>query len=79
MVMDWLTLAGLVSALVAELSWHRWQEWQSKQLAAQAALPPRFRALAAGGFRANQEYPCGAARIRHRLVMQGGGTGKKAD
>ena len=42
-VMDWLTVVGLISALVAEFSWCRWQEWQSKQVAAQAVLPPRFR------------------------------------
>jgi len=65
MVMDWLTVVGLVSALVAELSWFRWQEWQSKQIAGQAALlPPRFRSLAAGDFLANPEYPCRAARTR---------------
>jgi hypothetical protein len=79
MVLDWLTLVGLVAALVAELSWYCWQEWQSKQVAAQAALPPRFRALVAGGFRADQEYPCRAARVRHRLVKRDGGAGRMAD
>ena len=45
MVMDWLTAAGLVSALVATIGWYYCQVWESKQAAAQNRLPPRFRAL----------------------------------
>ncbi len=51
--MDWLTVVGLVSALAAVIGWCRWQEWESKQVAAQTALPPRFRALAVVESRTN--------------------------
>ena len=54
MGMEWLTVVGLVSALAAVVSWCRWQEWESKQVAAQAALPPRFRALAVVESRINR-------------------------
>lgn len=56
MFMDWLTAAGFVSALAAAVGWYYCQAWESKQAAAQDRLPPRFRALAAGGFSRNLEY-----------------------
>jgi len=45
MIMDWLTAAGLVSALAATVGWIYCQAWESKQAAAQDRLPPRFRSL----------------------------------
>ena len=59
MVMDWLTVAGLVSALVAvvgnDIAAKR--SYRTGQLP-RTPLPPRFRTLAAGDFRDKLEYPC---------------------
>ena len=58
MVMDWLTAVGLVSAVAAAVGIGiaaRCGNQTGQPL--RTALPPRFRALAAGDFRDNQEYP----------------------
>lgn len=58
MVMDWLTAVGLVSALAAAVGIGiaaRCGTQTGQPL--RTALPPRFRALAAGDFRDNLAYP----------------------
>ena len=59
MVMDWLTAAGLVSALVAvvgnDLAARRSN--QTRPLL-RTPLTPRFRTLAAGELHDKLEYPC---------------------
>lgn len=59
MVMDWLTAAGLVSALAAALGIGiAARRGKQTRQPLRTVLPPRFRTLVAGDFRDNPEYPC---------------------
>jgi len=59
MVMDWLTTAGLVSALAAAVGIGiAARRGNQTRQPLRTALPPRFRTLAAGDFRDNPAYPC---------------------